>query len=246
MSCGQALGSARDADQCVSFDSPFIMVSVRNWQASKGGNMSNRHLKTKTVSLHFVEASEQIRAKVVAVAQSVGCHCQPYADLSELAAHPPRAGIIIIRDDIAYGSISEALDRLLNLGIWLPVVAIDYEPSTSRVVQAVKGGALDYLTLPLKPMRLAASISRIMQDADCAGERRMLALAARRRLSALSAREMQVLNAIAFGGSNKDIARSLEISPRTVETHRAKLMAKLCASHVAEAVRIKLDAHMEL
>lgn len=207
--------------------------------------MPKQHLEDKSVNLHFVEAGEFIRAEVVRVAQSIGCHCEPYADFSELAAHPPRNGIIIIRDDIAFGSIRESLDRLLSLGIWLPVIAIDYEPSSSRVVQAVKGGALDYLTLPLKPMRLAASISRIMREAAEVGEMRMLAIAARQRLSALSAREMQVLDAIALGGSNKDIARSLEISPRTVEIHRANLMAKLGASHVAQAVRIKLDAHLE-
>jgi DNA-binding NarL/FixJ family response regulator len=55
-----------------------------------------------------------------------------------------------------------------------------------------------------------------------------------------------VLEALARGGSNKDIARTLEISPRTVEIHRANLMTKLGARHAVEAVRIGLDARMNL
>ena len=206
--------------------------------------MSEQHLENTTVSIHFVEPDASIRIDFARVAQGIGCHCEPYADFSEIAAHPPRKGIIIIRDDIAFGGIREALERLLNLGVWLPVVAIDYEPTPSRVVQAIKDGALDYLTLPLKPMRLAACISRIMQEATVVAEKRMLALAARQRLSKLSGREMQVLEALSLGNSNKEIARKLEISPRTVEIHRANLMGKLGTKHAVEAVRMKIDAHL--
>lgn len=207
--------------------------------------MPEQDLENRTFSIHFVEGDRSIRADVARVAQSIGCHCEPYADFSEIAAHPPRQGIIIIRDDLAFGGIRESLERLLSFGVWLPVVAIDYEPTSSRVVQAVKDGALDYLSLPLKPMRLAACISRIMQEATAVAEKRMLALAARQRLSKLSGRELQVLEALALGKSNKEIGRTLEISPRTVEIHRANLMSKLGAKHAVEAVRIKIDAHLE-
>ncbi len=182
---------------------------------------------------------------MVRVAQSIGYHCEPYADFSELAAHPPRNGIIVIRDDPAFGGIGESLDRLLALGIWLPVVAIDFEPSPSRVVEAVKQGALDYLVLPANPDRLAASIARILREADSVSEVRMQALSARKLLATLSGRERQVLEGLARGGSNKEIARTLDISPRTVEIHRANLMNKLGAKRAVEAVRIKLDARLE-
>ncbi len=207
--------------------------------------MPNGTPENKVSSLHFVEASPAIRAEMVRVADSIGYHCEPYADFSELAAHPPRNGIILIRDNATFGGIRESLDRLLDLGIWLPVVAVDYEPSPSRVVQAVKEGALDYLVLPINPDKLAASMTRIIDEATSVSEARLQALSARRLLETLSGRERQVLDELADGGSNKKIARTLEISPRTVEIHRANLMNKLGARHAVEAVRIKLNASMQ-
>ena len=144
------------------------------------------------------------------------------------------------------GSVPGSLDRLFNLGIRLPVVAIDFEPSPARVVQAVKNEAIDYLVLPLKPMRLAACISRIMKEAAEASEGHLEALGARQRLSKPSGRELQVLEALTAGGSNMEIARRFEVSPLTVEIHRATLMGKLGRRHAADAVRVKVDASPEI
>lgn len=68
---------------------------------------------------------------------------------------------------------------------------------------------------------------------------------ARDRIATLSAREREVLDWLADGSSNKVIARELDISPRTVEIHRANMMNKLGANHAAEAVRLKLEAKIE-
>jgi DNA-binding CsgD family transcriptional regulator len=65
---------------------------------------------------------------------------------------------------------------------------------------------------------------------------------ARGRIENLSAREREVLDWLAQGSSNKAIARELQISPRTVEIHRANMMAKLGASHAADAVRLRIEA----
>jgi FixJ family two-component response regulator len=67
---------------------------------------------------------------------------------------------------------------------------------------------------------------------------------ARSLISCLSGREREVLDWLTRGSSNKVIARELDISPRTVEIHRANMMAKLGASHAAEAVRLKLEARL--
>ncbi|MBL0922469.1 MAG: response regulator transcription factor, partial [Phycisphaerales bacterium] len=64
-------------------------------------------------------------------------------------------------------------------------------------------------------------------------------------LAALTPREREVLDWLAEGSSNKAIARELDISPRTVEIHRANMMTKLGARHAAEAVRLKLEAKLE-
>ncbi|WP_232366704.1 response regulator transcription factor [Alteripontixanthobacter muriae] len=68
---------------------------------------------------------------------------------------------------------------------------------------------------------------------------------ARGRLSALSGHEREVLDWLSRGSSNKNIARELDISPRTVEIHRANMMSKLGANHAADAVRLRLEAQLE-
>ncbi len=86
---------------------------------------------------------------------------------------------------------------------------------------------------------------QLLADAGRHSEARRRLVEARQRISALSRREREVLDWLSQGLSNKAIARALEISPRTVEIHRANMMDKLGATHAAEAVRLRLEADYE-
>lgn len=207
--------------------------------------MQDNTLNVPKMSLHFVEPDTQVRAELVRIGTSLGHHCEIYSDYTELGVYPPRSGIIIVRDDAPSGGIGVALDRLLSLGVSLPVVAMDVDPSPTRVVQAVKAGALDYLVLPLRPDRLAACLGRISGEAEQVTEARQRMIYAQRKMIALSQREREVLEALSKGNSNKEIARQLQISPRTVEIHRSNMMGKLGARHSAEAIRLRLEAGFE-
>jgi two-component system response regulator FixJ len=192
--------------------------------------------------IHFVDADSRVRADLARVAFSLGHHAEVYADLLEICEHPPQRGIVVVRDDAEQGGVESAIELLGRCGIWLPVVATDEAPDTVRVVAAIKGGALDYLPLPLAPERFADMLGRIDEEARAHSEARRRMIEARGRIENLSAREREVLDWLAQGSSNKAIARELQISPRTVEIHRANMMAKLGAHHAAEAVRLRLEA----
>lgn len=137
------------------------------------------------------------------------------------------------------------LERLSKLGIWLPLIAADTDPRPGRIVEAIKAGALDYLPLPLETERFERCLTRIEKEAEMFGEARRRMIEARNRIASLSVREREVLEWLAEGSSNKVIARELDISPRTVEIHRANMMHKLGARHAAEAVRLKLESRLE-
>ncbi|AOL95385.1 regulatory protein, luxR family [Porphyrobacter sp. LM 6] len=122
---------------------------------------------------------------------------------------------------------------------------MDVQPRPNRIVEAIKAGALDYLALPLDPERFTRSLARIAHEAEQFGMARRRMIEARDRIATLSVREREVLDWLAEGSSNKAIARELDISPRTVEIHRANMMTKLGARHAAEAVRLKLEAKLE-
>jgi FixJ family two-component response regulator len=196
-------------------------------------------------TIHFVDEDIRLRADLARATFALGHHAEVYADIEELAEHPPRRGVLVIRDDETAGGVGDILDYLAERGIWLPLVAMKESPSTARVVAAIKAGALDYLNLPLDPGRLVATLERIGDEARAHAEARRRMVEARSRIRNLSAREREVLDWLALGSSNKSIARELAISPRTVEIHRANMMSKLGAVHAAEAVRLRIEARLE-
>jgi FixJ family two-component response regulator len=196
-------------------------------------------------TLHFIDSNSRHRAELARVGFSLGHHAEVYGDLSELSVHPPREGIIVARDTAEEGGVAMILERLSRLGIWLPLIAVETEPRPGRIVEAIKAGALDYLSLPLDPERFGRCLARIETEAEVFGAARRRMIEARDRISSLSGREREVLEWLSEGSSNKAIARELAISPRTVEIHRANMMTKLGARHAAEAVRLKLEAKLE-
>jgi len=204
----------------------------------------NLGLMNERQIIHFVEADVRLRADLARATFALGHHAEVYADITELAEHPPQRGIVAVREDGA-DEVSEVLDYLADRGICLPLVAMAFDPGTSRVVAAIKAGALDYLALPLDPQSLSATLARIRDEAREHAEARRRMIEARNRIGNLSHREREVLDWLARGSSNKTIARELDISPRTVEIHRAKMMSKLGAVHAAEAVRLRIEARLE-
>ncbi len=199
----------------------------------------------RKASLHFVDSDSRQRAELARIGFSLGHHSEVYGDLSELSVHPPRDGIIVARDTAQEGGVAMILERLGRLGIWLPLIAVEDSPRPGRIVEAIKAGALDYLSLPLDPDRFARCLARIGKEAEAFGTARRRMIEARDRIASLSGREREVLDWLTEGSSNKVIARELDISPRTVEIHRANMMSKLGARHAAEAVRLKLEAKLE-
>lgn len=193
--------------------------------------------------LHIVDGSVRARAEQARAGFELGCHAEVYSDVNELMARPPDRGVVIARDDPGCGGAGRVVRRLARKGLWLPVIATNEHPRPGRVVEAIKEGALDYVSLPMRPERLAQSLDRIALELMERGERRRTE--ARCRIASLTGREREALDLLSHGMSNKMIARELGISPRTVEIHRANMMAKIGAQHAAEAVRIRLEAQLE-
>ena len=200
---------------------------------------------TKRPTLHIVDSSSRSRAEQARFGFEMGYHCEIYADVGELTACPPTSGIVFARDDEGGGKVDEVLSHLARIGVWVPVVATSDNPRPNHVVAAIRAGALDYLRLPLRPDRLEETVQRIEEEAAAYGEARRKMVEARSRIASLSPREREVLDWLAEGRSNKMIARELDISPRTVEIHRANMMHKLGAHHAAEAVRLRIEAHLD-
>jgi FixJ family two-component response regulator len=197
------------------------------------------------LTIHVVDSDSRARAEGARIAFALGHHAEVYADPSELIQHAPRDGIIIAREDPEAGGATVLLADFARAGVWLPLVVVTDAPQVEQVVAAIKGGALDYLCLPIAEERLAEVLRQVAREAEAHAAARRRMIEARERIGTLSPREREVLDWLANGGSNKAIARALEISPRTVEIHRANMMDKLGAGHSADAIRLRLEAQIE-
>ena len=194
------------------------------------------------VTLHILDSDSARRAQLARLAFAAGHHAEIYAHAEELLSHAPAGGLVLAQDEPVGEGIAALVAAMNKAGQWLPLIAIAETPTISAVVRAIKAGALDYLTVPEQIAPLNEAVARSAREADAQRLQRARAAEARQRISRLSMREREVLDRLAEGCSNKAIARDLEISPRTVEIHRMKMMGKLGARHAAEAVRLRIEA----
>jgi FixJ family two-component response regulator len=119
----------------------------------------------------------------------------------------------------------------------LPVVFLTAHGDVVASVRAMKGGAEDFLTKPVRKERLLEAIrGALVRDGERRAERERVR-ETRRRYEALSPRERAVLQHVVSGRLNKQIAAAIGASERTVKAHRARVMTKMGASSVAELVR---------
>ncbi|WP_133365780.1 response regulator transcription factor [Qipengyuania sediminis] len=193
-------------------------------------------------TIHIVATTSAARAEQARLCFDLGYHAEIYSNAEELLAHPPQRGIALVEDLPERGGVASLIAGMARRGLWLPVIATSETPEACAVVAAVRKGALDYLELPLDPARLARTLAAVEKEAAELSAAQHRAMEARMRLAQLTPREREVLELLASGASNKMIARDLEISPRTVEIHRANMMTKLDARHSADAVRLHLEA----
>jgi PAS domain S-box-containing protein len=116
----------------------------------------------------------------------------------------------------------------------------------SIAVSAMRAGATDYIPRPFGRQQLIDAVESAVTSIDQVVLRSQAEDRASGRLARLSHRERQVLDGVLAGGTNKTVARSLGLSPRTVELHRRNMMEKLGAKTLGEAIEIALAAGLRL
>lgn len=195
--------------------------------------------------LHIVERSSRGRAEQSSLVMSLGLHAEPYEGVREFEERPPSAGVVLVRDEDEVSAIERVGRVLARQGVWLPIIATAEQAEPGRVVAAVEAGVLDYIQLPIRRARLREALEKVGRECALRGDQHRKIVEARARLARLTPREREVLELLSRGASNKEIARELAISPRTVEIHRANMMTKLAAGHAAEAIRLRLEARPE-
>lgn len=194
--------------------------------------------------VHVIDDDDAVRESLGFVLETAGYAAVTHASALQFLAtcHHDMAGCIVTDVRMEEMNGLELVRRLQALGIGLPVVVMTGHGDVSLAVEAMKAGVVDFLEKPFDD----DVFLRAVEAALNAGVRAQQEEADRRRfqdlLATLSPREAEVLRGVVEGKSNKEVARDLGISPRTVEVYRAHVMSKTASSSLSELVRIALLA----
>ncbi|HJR55364.1 MAG TPA: response regulator, partial [Rhizomicrobium sp.] len=136
----------------------------------------------------------------------------------------------------------ELQEELVRRKADIPVIIITGHGDIPLAVRAMSAGAIDFIEKPFERERILGSIEKAMQVGAKNQSRGAEIRAALDLLEQLTPREKSVLEELVKGHANKVIAKVLDISPRTVEIHRAHIMSKLHARSLSDIVRTSLAA----
>jgi FixJ family two-component response regulator len=190
--------------------------------------------------IHVVDDDEEFQAAVSRLLRAAGYEVRNYLNAGDflLSRLEDRPGCILLDLQMPGPSGLELQEALARRTETLPVVFLSGRGDISSTVRAMKTGAVDFLT---KPVKREALFSAIKNALACDAERRTTREYMRNwkaRYDTLSAREREVLDGVVAGKMNKIIADELGAAERTVKAHRAQVMQKMGVASVAELVRI--------
>lgn len=196
--------------------------------------------------VHIVDDEEAIRRSASYMLKTSGYAVETWQSGAAFLRDVRHAAHGCILLDIRMPEVDglEVQRLLAERGVTMPIVIMTGHGDIGLSVRAMKAGAVDFLEKPFEKAVLIAAIEDAFGRIAAADGASARAADAEVILAALTARERDVLEGLAQGLPNKTIAYDLGISPRTVEVHRANLMAKLDVRSLSDALRIAFAGGM--
>jgi two-component system, LuxR family, response regulator FixJ len=198
--------------------------------------------------VYVVGRDSDLRRLLTQEVIAAGAEAWPFSsggDFLGILEHLEPACVLLDMDDAEISGL-EILDELAARDVGWPVVAVSAREELQLAIEAMKRGALDFLRLPLGGELMALALAPAWKKLERSVEAGELRRTAQERLARLTAREIDVLLALLGGRSNKALAHEFGISVRTVEMHRAHIMAKLEVKSLAEAALLATQSGIEL
>jgi two-component system response regulator FixJ len=192
------------------------------------------------IPVHVIDDAEDVRQSVAMLLESAGIPCHTYASALELLAvvKPGWIGCVVADVMMPVMNGIELTKELRLRDVQMPVILITAHADVPMAVTALKAGAVDFIEKPYRDDVLLASLNVVRASIEPSPRGNAAPASGQGRLALLSPREREVMLLLVAGHTNKIVADRLGISVRTVEVHRANLMAKSGAKSLSELVRI--------
>lgn len=194
---------------------------------------------TTEETVFVLDDEEEVRASLRMLIRSFGHNAEVFASASAFLERyrPERAGCLILDVRMPEMNGLELQEELARRDLALPIVFISGHADVPMAVRAVQVGAVDFLEKPFVDEALYTCIEKALEvdRARRASSVRRAELEA--RLASLTEREREVMQVLLEGAPNKIVARRLGLSVRTVEIHRARVLAKIGVDNVQQLTR---------
>lgn len=190
--------------------------------------------------VYLVDDEPDLRRALERLLRAEGCEVEGFSSAAEfLAQVPPEAPGCIVLDVAMPGIDGLAMQqRLTASGGLLPIVFLTGHGDIPMSVRAVKAGAVDFLTKPVKGVDLLRAVGAALELSDQRQAQRADLADLQARAAQLTPREREVFGHVIAGRLNKIIADRISTTEQTVKVHRARVMDKMGAESVADLVRI--------
>lgn len=200
-----------------------------------------------TPVVHIIDDDEAVRDALSLLLDTLAIDNRTYPDAQaflsvvETPAFKQSTGCIVLDVRMPVIGGLECQQRLKTLGIEMPVIFITGHGDVPMAVEAMKRGAAEFIQKPFREQELLDAIQRAVQQDRQRFEQANAQTDTQTRLGSLTPREREVLEAVVAGNANKVIAADLNLSQRTVEIHRAKVMEKMQVKTLAALVRMMVE-----
>ena len=203
-------------------------------------------MPTDYFTVHIVDDEETVRKSLAFLLTMNDFAVRAHESATAFLRVAPQLKSAVLVTDLRMPDMSgvELIRQLNDLKLKIPSIVMTGHGDVPMAVEAMKAGAIDFIEKPFEDQVIMDAIRnaavRLQPEADGPDDPGLV----RERLAGLSDRERQVFEAVVAGLPNKSIAYDLDISPRTVEVHRANVMAKMKAKSLPQLVRMALSAGM--
>jgi len=199
--------------------------------------------RNQAPTAYVVDDDESIRTLWRWLMESNGIAVRTFATAAEFieSYRNGDAGCLVLDLKLPGMSGLELQEYLKARDIEIPIVFVTGHGDVPAAVSAIKGGAIDFIQKPFGHREVLSIIEKAFQRDAEIRERRTRRLRITGRLATLTEREQEVLRRVIEGKPNKIIAADLDISMKTVEFHRAKVMEKMRVTSVAELVQFAMQ-----
>ena len=192
--------------------------------------------------VYIVDDDEAVLDSVRLLLRSVDYDVETFSSAKAFLEQAPhiRAGCLLLDVRMPGMSGLDLQQQLRQRGVPIPIIFITGHGDVPMAVQAMQAGAFDFLQKPFRDQDLLDRIAEALTLDQNRRNNQLHMDDVRERLEQLSPREREVLDLVTKGQANKVIALELNLSQRTVEIHRARVMEKMEARSLADLVRMML------